>query len=57
LTTVYQQLVDVGCIAVKTLHQLIETRRKGEPNTHPAAIVLTPELVIRASSLGVPGDT
>jgi LacI family transcriptional regulator len=57
LTTVYQQLVDVGCIAVKTLHQLIETRRKGEPNTHPVATVLTPELVIRASSLGVPGDT
>jgi len=56
LTTVYQQLVDVGCIAVKTLHQLIETKRKGEPNTHPVATLLTPELVVRASSLGVPGN-
>jgi LacI family transcriptional regulator len=57
LTTVYQQLVDVGCIAVKTLHQLIQTKRKGEQDTEPVATVLTPELVVRASSLSVPGDT
>ena len=54
LTTVYQQLVDVGCMAVKTLHALIETKRKGEPDTVPVATVLTPELIVRASSLGVP---
>jgi len=56
LTTVYQQLVDVGCIAVKTLHELIETKRKGKQDIEPAATVLTPELVVRASSLGIPGN-
>jgi LacI family transcriptional regulator len=52
LTTVYQQLVDAGCIAVQTLHKLIEARRQGEDKSEPAATIFTPELVIRASSLG-----
>ena len=49
LTTVYQQLIDVGCLAVQNLHQWIEAKRKGE--TAPLENVqLTPELIIRESS-------
>ncbi len=50
LTTVYQNLIDVGCMAVKNLHCIIEAQRKGEPCTMEA-LILTPELVIRESSL------
>jgi LacI family transcriptional regulator len=56
LTTVYQQLGDVGRIAVQTLHKLIEARRQGEDKSEPAATIFTPELVIRASSLGTAHD-
>jgi LacI family transcriptional regulator len=49
LTTVYQQLIDVGCLAVQNLHQWIEAKRKGE--TAPLENAqLTPELIIRESS-------
>lgn len=51
LTTVHQHLVDVGRTAVVTLHRLIEARRQGEDNLKPTTTLLTPELVIRASSL------
>lgn len=51
LTTVYQHLVDVGRVAVQTLHQMIEARRRGEENIKPTATLLTPELVVRQSSL------
>lgn len=50
LTTVYQQLVDAGCIAVRNLHQLIEAKRKGNKDDPFDATLLTPELVIRESS-------
>jgi LacI family transcriptional regulator len=50
LTTVYQQLIDAGCIAVQNLHQLIEARRKGDEGHQFGATILTPELVIRESS-------
>jgi len=56
LTTVYQQLVDVGRIAVQVLHKLVEARRRSEDGVELAATVLKPELVIRASSIGVPGS-
>ena len=51
LTTIYQQLVDVGRVAVQVLHKLIETRRQSEEDGEPIASILTPELVIRQSSL------
>jgi LacI family transcriptional regulator len=51
LTTVYQQLVDAGCLAVQVLHKLIQGGRGGEETCEAAATVLTPELVVRASSL------
>lgn len=49
LSTVYQQLIDVGCIAVQNLHQAIEARRKGE-TVIAENVQLTPELLVRASS-------
>jgi len=56
LTTVYQQLTDIGRIAVQVLHKLVEARRHSEDGVELAATVLKPELVIRASSIGVPGS-
>ena len=49
LTTVYQNLIDVGCVAVQKLHHIIEAQRKAEPYSVEATI-LTPELVIRESA-------
>jgi LacI family transcriptional regulator len=49
LTTVHQQLIDVGCLAVQNLHQWIEATRKGEAAPLENA-QLTPELIIRESS-------
>jgi DNA-binding LacI/PurR family transcriptional regulator len=50
LTTIYQQLVDIGRIAVKNLHEMIVARRsQGEP-VQPLTTLLKPELVVRASS-------
>ncbi len=51
LTTVYQHLVDVGRVAVQVLHQLIEARREGERDLGSTTKLLTPELVVRQSSL------
>ncbi len=50
LSTVYQNLIEVGCTAVQKLHQIIEAQRKAEPYSIESAI-LTPELVIRESSM------
>jgi len=54
LTTVNQQLIEVGCVAVQNLHQIIEAQRKGEDDS-VAATILTPELVIRESSATLQG--
>jgi LacI family transcriptional regulator len=51
LTTVNQHLIDVGRNAVQVLHKLIEARRQGTASIEPTTTCLTPELVIRASSL------
>ncbi len=49
LSTVYQMLIEVGGLAVQTLHQWIEANRKGE--AIPAENVqLMPQLIVRASS-------
>jgi DNA-binding LacI/PurR family transcriptional regulator len=50
LTTVYQQLTEVGHIAVQTLHKLIEASRQGQAQVEPTTTLLTPKLVVRASS-------
>lgn len=50
LTTVYQQLIDVGCLAVARLHEWIEAQRKSEA-IQPTTLIVTPELLIRESSV------
>jgi LacI family transcriptional regulator len=50
LSTVYQHLIDVGCLAVKTLHQIIEAGRQGGDGRVPSATWVAPELLVRASS-------
>ncbi len=53
LTTVRQQLMDVGRIAVQLLHKLIQARVPGEHDETPGPMMLIPQLVIRESSLQV----
>ena len=49
LSTVHQQLIDAGGIAVQNLHQAIEAQRKGEAATIDN-VQLTPNLIVRGSS-------
>jgi LacI family transcriptional regulator len=51
LTTVYQQLIDVGRIAVQTLHRMIEANRQSKTPNEATVTLVKPELIIRASSL------
>jgi LacI family transcriptional regulator len=50
LTTIYQQLVDVGRISVKNLHEMIIARRSEREPLQPLCTILRPELIVRASS-------
>ena len=50
LTTIYQQLIDVGRIAVKNLHEMIVSRQSQSDPLPPLSTMLKPELIIRASS-------
>jgi len=51
LTTVYQQLIDVGRIAVQTLHRMIEDNRQLKTPDEATVTLVKPELIIRASSI------
>ncbi len=51
LTTIYQQLVDVGRIAVRKLHETIVAIRNENQASEPICTILQPELIVRASSL------
>lgn len=51
LTTVHQQLMDVGRIAVQLLHKLIQSRAPHENDESPRPTMLVPRLVVRESSL------
>jgi LacI family transcriptional regulator len=51
LTTVYQQLIDVGRIAVHTLHTMIEANRQLKTPDEATVTLVKPELIVRASSL------
>jgi LacI family transcriptional regulator len=51
LTTVYQQLIDVGRIAVQTLHSMIKATRQFETPDESTVTLVKPELIVRASSL------
>lgn len=50
LTTIYQQVVDIGRIAVQELHSRIETERAPENGKAPRVTYLTPTLIRRASA-------
>ena len=51
LTTVYQKLIDVGRIAVQTLHSMIESNRQSKAPNEAVVRLVKPELIVRASSL------
>jgi len=51
LTTVYQKLIDVGRIAVQTLHSMIESNRQSKAPNEAIVRLVKPELIVRASSL------
>jgi LacI family transcriptional regulator len=57
LTTVQQQLVDAGCVAVRVLQKLIEAQQQGQDRTETVTSLLATEIVVRASSLGIPDNT
>jgi len=50
LSTMYQQLEDVGRIAVKNLHEMIVSRQSQNESLPPSLTILKPQLIIRASS-------
>jgi LacI family transcriptional regulator len=50
LTTVYQQLIDVGRIAVQNLHKMIASYQRNEGSFETSVTIIEPELIIRASS-------
>jgi len=50
LTTVYQNLEDLGCTAVNALVQLIEKRNQTNYEHEPRIIRIQPELIIRQST-------
>jgi LacI family transcriptional regulator len=51
LTTIYQQLIDVGRIAVQTLHRMIEANRQFKTLDEATVTLVKPELIVRASSM------
>jgi LacI family transcriptional regulator len=51
LTTVYQHLVDVGRIAVRNLHRMIEDRHEDKKSIEAQVMFSEPELVVRASTM------
>ncbi len=53
LTTVRQRLLDVGKLAVQTLHTMIEARRFGRELPVPTLQSLSPELIARESTMGM----
>jgi LacI family transcriptional regulator len=50
LTTVYQDLRELGSTAVRELSQIVEAGHRGEAGVLPKAISLDPELIVRESS-------
>jgi LacI family transcriptional regulator len=50
LTTVYQRLIDVGRIAVQTLHGMIEANRQLRTPEEATVTLVKPELIVRDSS-------
>lgn len=55
LTTVYQDLRTLGCTAVRELLQIIEADRQGTADAEPKTLSLSPELIVRESTI-LPGQ-
>lgn len=53
LTTVRQRLADVGKLAIQSLHTMIEARRHGRELPVPTVQTLSPELIVRESTMGL----
>lgn len=51
LTTIYQNLHELGCVAVRQIVRMIDTGREANSIYEPKSIWLQPELVVRESSL------
>jgi hypothetical protein len=51
LTTVDQPLIDLGCLAVEKLSQIIDADYQSEGNIESESICLQPELVVRESTM------
>jgi LacI family transcriptional regulator len=51
LTTVYQQLIEVGRMSVQTLHMMIVASRQSKMPIEVTVKMVQPELIVRASSL------
>lgn len=51
LSTIKQQIFDLGCNAVKELNRMIEASRQGDGDARPQGILLQPELIVRESSV------
>lgn len=49
LTTVHHELLELGRLAVRELHRVLQTQREGKPAT-AASLVLQPHLVVRESA-------
>ncbi len=49
LTTVHHELMELGRLAVRELHRVIEARREGKP-AMAASVMLQPQLVVRESA-------
>ena len=51
LSTVQQDMVELGCCAVRELGRMIEATQQGEAVAEPKTILLQPRLVVRESSV------
>lgn len=51
LTTIRQDMVELGRLAVRELIRMVETRQDGKITVEPRAILLRPQLIVRESSV------
>jgi DNA-binding LacI/PurR family transcriptional regulator len=53
LTSVRPRLVDMGKLAIQTLHNIVEARRHNRETSTPEVQTLSPELIVRESTVGM----
>lgn len=53
LTSVRPRLLEIGRVAIQTLHNIVEARRHNQDVTIPEVQTLSPELMVRESTVGV----